>query len=477
VPDTAIPTSTLPMGTRGADNAATALKWCLVAILAVAPLPLASARPLAWSMLALATAVLVCLAMGCEFVDRTPTAIFAPLRLPIALAALVGVWIGFQSLHLDLHDVPSEVWASATRALDRAVIPSISLDRAASLERSLRLLTYVSVFLAAWRVARRSEDASTLLRGIAFIGVAYSLYGMVIYFSGNQTILWYSKWAYKLDLTGTFVNRNSFATFAGLSMMAGLALMAQVQIKRIDGRSLRTFGQSSIEAVLWHGRWVTAALVIVGSALLLTHSRGGTMAALIGGGVLVASAASAPSLRAPWRYAFAALGALAAIAVFAVNGAGVVTRVASAANDVDFRFDIDSGTWQAIADNFLTGTGLGTFQYVYAPYQPPSVGLFVDLAHNDYLENMLELGVPAAAVFYASLLLLVWRCLQGVFRRRRDAVFACASLGASALVGSHAAVDFSMQMPAVAITYATILGVGVAQSASSRDRSGSSGSP
>jgi O-antigen ligase len=260
-------------------------------------------------------------------------------------------------------------------------------------------------------------------------------------------------------------------------MIAILALMAQVQIKQIDARSLRTFIQTSIEAVLWRGRWVSAALVIVGSALLLTHSRGGTMAALIGAAILIASAASAPSLRTPWRYSFVALGVLAAIAVFAVNGAGVLTRVVSTSNDLDLRFDIDSGTWRAIADNFLTGTGLGTFQFVYAPYQPPAVGLFVDLAHNDYLENILELGVPAAAVLYASLVILVWRCAQGVLRRRRDAIFACAALGASALVGSHAAVDFSMQMPAVAVTYAAMLGLGVAQSVGSTGRNGSSGLP
>jgi O-antigen ligase len=98
------------------------------------------------------------------------------------------------------------------------------------------------------------------------------------------------------------------------------------------------------------------------------------------------------------------------------------------------------------------------------------VGLFVDLAHNDYLENILELGVPAAAVLYGMLLLLVWRCLRGVLRRRRDAIFPCAALGASALVGSHAAVDFSMQMPAVAVTYAVMIGLGVAQSESSNGR-------
>jgi len=472
VPDLTTPAATFGLHGPSHKEAAIgrALKWGLIAVLACAPLPLASARPLAWSLLALASGLLIVLAVACEVTDRTSVSALHALRIPLALVAALTFWIGVQSLPLDIAGSHSQIWEGAAQALGHPVAPSISLDREISLGRLLRLLTYASIFLVAWRVACRSEGAAALLRAIAAIGVSYSLYGLIVYFSGNQTILWFPKWAYKLDLTSTFVNRNSFATFVGLSLIASLALMAQVLIKYVDGRSMRTLAQSSIECVLWRGRWLTIGLVICGSALLFTHSRGGTMATLIGAAALMVSASAAPSLRTPWRLPFVMLAASMVIAVFAISGAGVLTRVAATASEADLRFDIDSGIWQAIADHFVAGTGLGTFQFVYAAYQPQSVGLFVDLAHNDYLENALELGVPAAAVFYALLLLLVWRCLRGMVERRRDAIFACGALGASALVGSHAAVDFSMQMPAVAITYAALLGVGVAQSVSSRGR-------
>jgi len=471
VPDVAIPTVSLePHGSAREGKAMLgALTWGLIVFLAVAPLPLASARPLAWTALALATALLLGLAITCELVDPVPSAALARLRMPLAMAGLVALWFGVQSLPLDIAAARAQIWDSAAHALGRATTASISLARELSLDRLLRLLTYAGSFLVAWRVGRRAEGANTLLRAIAAIGALYSIYGLIIYFSGNRTILWYPKWAYKLDLTSTFVNRNSFATFAGLALIASLALMAQLLAKQVDDRSVRSLVRSSIEAMLWRGIWITAALMITGSALLFTHSRGGTAATAIGAIVLLAGAVGAPSLRSRWRISFVALVALAAAVIFAVNGTGVLTRMASTP-DPELRFDIDSGTWRAIGDHFLTGTGFGTFQFVYAPYQPPSVGLFVDLAHNDYLENILELGVPAAAVLYGMLLLLVWRCLRGVLRRRRDAIFPCAALGASALVGSHAAVDFSMQMPAVAVTYAVMIGLGVAQSESSNGR-------
>ena len=45
-----------------------------------------------------------------------------------------------------------------------------------------------------------------------------------------------------------------------------------------------------------------------------------------------------------------------------------------------------------------------------------------------------------------------------MFARRRDQVFALAAVGATVLVALHALVDFSLQIPAVAVTFAALLG-------------------
>jgi O-antigen ligase len=295
---------------------------------------------------------------------------------------------------------------------------------------------------------------------------------MIVYFSGNRTVLWYAKWAYQLDLTSTFVNRNSFATFLGLSLMADFALLARAFYLHVDGSSWRTVTRSSIECVFWHARVTTACIVAASSALLFTHSRGGVIASLLGGVALVLSMLVAPSLRGPWRWSFGLLAAVVPGILVALDGSGLLERVANVGIGSEFRFDINAGTLKAISDNFLFGTGLGTFKHVYAAYQPQAVGLLIDLAHNDYLENVLELGVPAATIFYLALLLLVLECVGGLLRRRRDAIVPCAAVAASVLVGSHSTVDFSMQMPAVAVIYAAFLGIGVAQSASSAARIG-----
>ena len=446
------------------------LTWLLILTLALAPLPLASARPLPWSILAVVLGSLLLLATLCEAIESTPSGAMAPLRVPMLLFLLIAIWIWVQSLPLENASELSPTWRMAAQALGGVLHPAISLDHEESISHFLRLLTYGAAFLLAWRIGLVSENANWIVKAVGTIGLVYAVYGLIVYFSGSRTVLWFSKWAYQGDLTGTFVNRNSFATFLGLSITANLAWLAQILVRNVDNRSWRAHIESVTDSLFRHGLLPTLSLVIQGSALLFTHSRGGTVSALLGMGALTICAVSAPSLRAPWRTAFVALAALGAILVITLNGGSLLRRVSDTAVESDLRVDINEGTLRAIADDPLLGTGLGTFKYVYAPYQPPTEGKLIDRAHNDYLENILELGLPAGMAFYLMLGLLVFECLRGVARRRRNAIFPCLGLGASVLVGFHSVVDFSMQAPAVAITYAALLGVGVAQSRGSVER-------
>lgn len=446
------------------------LTWLLLLTLALAPLPLASARPLPWSILAVVLGSLLLLATLCEAIERTPSGAMAPLRVPMLLFLLIAIWIWVQSLPFDNISELSPIWRLADLALSGVLHPAISLDREESISHLLRFLTYGAAFLLAWRIGRVSEDAHRIVKAAGTIGLAYAVYGLIVYFSGSRTILWFSKWAYQADLTGTFVNRNSFATFLGLGITANLAWLALILVRYVDSRSWRAHIESVTDCLFRRGFLPTLSLVIQGSALLFTHSRGGTASALLGMGALTICAVSAPSLRAPWRTAFVALGVLGAILIITLNGSSLLRRVSDTAVESDLRVDINEGTLRAISEDPLLGTGLGTFKYVYARYQPPTEGKLIDRAHNDYLENVLELGLPAGIAFYLMLGFLVFECLRGVARRRRNAIFPCLGLSASVLVGSHSMVDFSMQAPAVAITYAVLLGVGVAQSRRSVER-------
>jgi O-antigen ligase len=120
---------------------------------------------------------------------------------------------------------------------------------------------------------------------------------------------------------------------------------------------------------------------------------------------------------------------------------------------------IESAPW--------TGLGLGTFQDAYPLYAQKVFPFLMDKAHNDYLELAAGVGLPAAICRWIA---VGWLGLQGVFARRGDRLFAVTGFCAVVLVAVHSAVDFSLQIPAVGQSCATLLSIGLGQSLSSVER-------
>ena len=80
------------------------------------------------------------------------------------------------------------------------------------------------------------------------------------------------------------------------------------------------------------------------------------------------------------------------------------------------------------------------------------------------LEPMADLGVPAGIAFMAAPLLIAMQCLSGAALRRRDRAFPAVAVAASMSMAVHAMAGFALQIPAVAVAFAVLLGIGAAQS-------------
>ncbi len=449
----------------------------LLAIALWAPLPFGSARPWAWSLLAAALGCLVVmLALGELMAKGDEPAPLRPIMLPTLLFAIAIAWAIAQCVPWMPASWQHPLWHETPALLaGEPVSPSISLDRAASFTAIMRLLSYAAAFWVSYRCCGDASRARRLATALAGIGAAYAAWGLIVYWTGNKFVLWFEKWAYSSDLTSTFVNRNSFATYVGLALLAMVGLLLDTILRKIDLRADRRMVlRSLVELLTSRAAWLVVGIAIAATALLLTHSRGGAAATGIGIFALLLMAFLAPSLRGPWRTAFAAALIAGGLAALLVSGAGTLGRIADTTWDLEGRHEIYDLTLQAIGNTPLLGTGLGTFKWVFPAYRTESLKLVVDLAHDDYLENMLELGIPGAVLLLAAVFLLAGRCIQGVFARRRDAIMPCLGVGASALVGVHSLVDFSLQIPAVAISYLMLLGAAVAQSTPTRHRTGPS---
>jgi O-antigen ligase len=158
------------------------------------------------------------------------------------------------------------------------------------------------------------------------------------------------------------------------------------------------------------------------------------------------------------------------VTAFEISGVHIIERLYSVGFDANIRASVYKDTLNAIRDHAWLGSGYGTFQDVFPLYRsvPAPDSLVFAKAHNDYLELFLGLGIPGALLFLFALFLILKRCLRGYLERHRDSVFPLIAIGATVLVFVHSFVDFSLQVEAISMCFAMLLGIGAAQSVSSR---------
>jgi len=281
-------------------------------------------------------------------------------------------------------------------------------------------------------------------------------------------LLWFDRWAYLGDLTSSFVNRNSFATFAGLGLLACVAVLAQ----RLDDAVAESPGGRALVADLLSGGliaagWPILGVVVLVGAILLSHSRGGFLSVGVGLLMLLGLLLLAGRMARSAKLLVAGLAVAVAVLIVTVSGTATLERLGQTVLEQEERAQVYRIVRTGIADRPWVGHGYGNFDFASRAYHDGSVISNYDKAHDDYLEAAFELGIPAAASLVAAVGYVGVCCLVGARRRRRDAVYPALGAAATALVACHALVDFSLQIPAVAAWFATLLGLGYAQSWSS----------
>lgn len=458
----------------------------LFAVIVLSPLPFGSNRSWSWSLLALISGLLL-IVWGLAFWQGRQGMRLPPARcyLP-ALFLYAGAlsWFLVQAAPWTPSAWHHPFWAEIAPALaavmtgTRAgaapeVHSAISLDPAATLTGIMRLASYAGLFWIALVVGRDAARSRALLWAFAGAAGLYSAYGLAIFWSGNQTILWYPKWAYGDSLTSTFVNRNSFAAWAGFGAIAAVGLFWE-EAERAAAAERRLI--RLVEHLRGRAFVLIVILLVTGTALLLSHSRGGLIATVVGLGALVVGLAVNRRERLRTVAKFGAVMLLAGIVLFVASGQGTASRVQEADHTGSGRLHLWKVTLDAIADRPLLGTGLGTYAGAFHFLRDDTFGQQkfgvnahpATQAHNSYLELALEAGLPAAVSLVAALAWLIGFTFGGVLWRRIDGVLPVVSFAGSVLLAAHSLIDFSLQIPAIAATWAILLGIGCAQSLSSR---------
>lgn len=449
------------------------LGTALLVLIILAPLPLGSNRPFWWSMAALGSAgIAIAYLWQCMAGRLTPHFRLwriGGILIPFSAMLIYAVLQAAPSPGLTLQKLANPIWPLAQQALSTALDHSISLDPHETMTGVLRLITYGTIFYISLELGRHRAFAEKALRWLAYGGLAYAAYGLIGHIGGIERLLWIKKTAYIGYVTSTFINRNSYATFAALGLLCAAALLLDVlRARGIRPHSSRAALRTLIERLLGPGLLPLLACLVIGCALIQTGSRAGAFAASFG---LIAFALGAGAARLiRWRVVTGLIliaGGLMAVLLI-LNGGAFVDRLDTGIlkTDGNARVALYALSLEAIGNNTFLGTGLGTFPDAFALYRDAQFDTLgpIGKAHNTYLGNMLELGLPAFALMMASLTALCTVCVVGLRRRKRGRLFPVLGTAALLTVGLHSLVDFSLEIPAVAMTFATLMGICCAQS-------------
>jgi O-antigen ligase len=245
--------------------------------------------------------------------------------------------------------------------------------------------------------------------------------------------------------TGFFANSNHMASLLVLSIPMLFAMVSELRKRSKNASSLSAMMLMAIGAllVLLVGIFLTGSLAVLLLALPV---------------VLISATLLMPEtirLRVP----LIAIAAISTAALGVVFMSPINDKLMSS-NQTSFasRQTIWSDSIPAIGDQILLGSGVGSFPRVYRQYEDPAAvdRTFVNHAHNDYIEIVMETGIPGilllAAFFFwwARRAVPIWRSAA------LDRYAVAASIASGALL-IHSLVDYPLRTAAISSIMAACL--------------------
>lgn len=420
----------------------------LIAFLFLAPIPLGANRPVFWAVNGLVVGA-AGIIYGIMMVWRRET-----FRIALSdVAILAGLWLVLCLYAIIQFALPVTTVFEAPGI--EVTSSTLSIAPGSSLHSVVQFLTFGVFFFLVLQVSANRERARFIAIALFWVTVAHALYGLLALTQFGDTVLFLEKWAYFGSATGTFVNRNSYATFMAFGLVLGTALAAQALEKGLESRQVPI---ASIMMVL-----VGLSFLLV--ALYSTQSRMGLAAGLAGSLVVAVGFALKVGRRLPrLSLTMAVLGLVLIGAAAVLFGSGTFERLGSVEQSFDVRAALYWQVVDMISSRPFLGFGGGSFEAAFPLFHalPVSPDLVWDKAHSTYLALWMEYGVIFGTIPLIVVFGIALRCIALVIRRKSDWVLPLASLGIIITAALHSLVDFSLEMEANALFFAALLALGLA---------------
>jgi O-antigen ligase len=314
--------------------------------------------------------------------------------------------------------------------------------------RGLLCISYAGLLFLVSQVFRQQRSVSAFGYFCIGYGFLISLFAIVQQFTSNGKIYWVISnrnggWIY-----GPYVNH---AHYAGLMEMLVPFPLILAFVKR-EERSARAF--------------FLFAAVVMASTIFLSESLGGMISFAA---EVVAFALIMLRKKSFTNREIALLSVLClclAVWLAWLRPPGLVERLARLLNPIadagaTGRIAIVKDSLRMLRLRPFFGWGLGTFPEVYPSFRSFYTNLWVNEAHNDFVQTLVECGTTGFAIAAAFVILLYRGAACNLRRWRgdtRSGVILAASLGCLGLL-IHGLVDFNLQIPANAAFFFALSGI------------------
>jgi O-antigen ligase/tetratricopeptide (TPR) repeat protein len=391
-------------------------------------------------------AAIVALALTSQLGSRRPPARLSPLIV------LLGVAITLTALQLiplpaglldALQPAGSELRRDGAALAGTAPWQAISLDAAGTLRALAFLITLLGVADLGLRIASTERGRYLVLGGVAVTcGLAAAVTGFHTLIDAERL---YGVYAPRgaLPVLGPLLNGNHLGGLMAIGALLALGLV----FYRRQAPQLRVL-------------WVVIAAGCSATALA-SLSRGATLGLGVGVVTLLALAI-AGRLRTgsdPLRRSRALVNEVPIAIVIALGLAvAVYTSAGKVADQLEnttlteldhplSKFAAWRSSLQLIEESPWVGIGRGAFEPVFTRVHPPSAYVTFSHLENEYLQAVVEWGVPGALLFALA---LGW-CIATACKRWRDGALGSAALAACAAIMFQSSVDFGVELLGLAV--------------------------
>ena len=303
-------------------------------------------------------------------------------------------------------------------------------------------LAYGLICFLITQTLTRTRQLRRIATAVVVYGTGVAMFAILQNLSSPGKLYWFRTLQQGGWIYGPYVNHNHYA---GLMEML-------VPVPLVFAFSRYARGRE---------RWAAAsAAALMGATIFLSGSRGGMAAFAVELGVLLCFLFRERGNEGT-GFLLGGFLLLSLAAVAWIGGNNVSARLATLDGDHrseltgDIRLHIDQDTMAMFAKRPILGWGLGTFEQVYPQFRSFYTSLFVDKAHDDYLQLAAEtglLGFGVAMWFLWNTLRSAWAKTHNWASDINGGVSVAAIIGIAGIL-VHSMVDFNLQIPANAALF------------------------